>query len=477
MKNRILNVLLIIVALVGISFGVATLLEQKPKRPKYLFYFIGDGMSFNHILGTEHYNTAMQGHETTQRLNFTQFPVHTFVTNASASNGTTDSAAAGTALATGHKTNNCYIGVDAEGKSVRSIAEAVAEAGYMVGLVTNVGINHATPSSFYAHTTDRFRIPEMVDDFLASEVDFIAGSTIMAGKGDGTDLRAGITTATLAEKVRKAGVKVETDWQRAAEVEGARVMLLGNDQEDKHIPYAIDRKEGEPSLTGFVKAAISYLERNAPKEGFFLMVESGKLDYSAHEHDAATTFHEVNELAYTVALAQEFAERHPDETLIIVTSDHETGGMSLGWDHYEVRMEQLAEQKTSILATTKRFRQMREAGQKDWADYKRVLTENLGLWSKVKVTDEEERVMRDAFENIFLKYGPLVDGLYNKNEFVTYYACRTLSHHASMKWTTQYHTGMHVPLYVEGSGEECFFDCRDNTDIPKVIARLVGVEL
>jgi alkaline phosphatase len=114
MKNRIFNVVLIILVLAGVSFGVAALRTEHSDRPKYVFYFIGDGMSFNHILGTEQYNAAKEGKSEVERLNFTKFPVRNFVTNYSTSNLVTDSAAAGTALASGVKTTNAYIGVDAE---------------------------------------------------------------------------------------------------------------------------------------------------------------------------------------------------------------------------------------------------------------------------------------------------------------------------------------------------------------------------
>ena len=173
----------------------------------------------------------------------------------------------------------------------------------------------------------------------------------------------------------------------------------------------------------------------------------------------------------------DFAEQHPDETLIVVTSDHETGGMTLGWDHYEIRMNILAAQKTSALQVTKTIQRMREEGVRDWSAYKRVLSDNFGLWSVVPVTKEEEALLKHDFYEIFLKYGPMVDGLYNKNEFITYHALRILNRHASLDWTSLYHTGMYTPLFVNGVGEEAFLECRDQTDIPKTIASLMGGQL
>ena len=448
------------------------------KKPKYVFYFIGDGMSFNHILGTEQYNTVKAGASETLRLNFTQFDTRNFVTNYSTSNLVTDSAAAGTALASGVKTANAHIGVDAEGNELRTLADVASELGYKVGLVTNVGINHATPSCFYGHTSDRFGFPKLVDDYIASDVAFIAGSTIMDMKSGPQDPKyKPTTTAELAERIRNAGIELSTDVEQAAKSSSKRVVLVANDKENKHVPYVIDRKgDEEHTLLNHSKAAIEYLAREA-KDGFFLMIEEGKLDYAAHEQDAVATFHEVNELARCVDLALAFAEQHPDETLIVVTSDHETGGMALGWDHYEIRMNILAEQKTSALQVTKTFQCMREEGNRNWNDYKKVFSDNLGLWSVVPVTKEEEQLLKHDFYDIFLKYGPMVDGLYNKNEFVVYHALEILNRHASLEWTSLYHTGMYTPLFVKGVGEAKFLDCRDQTDIPHTIASLMGGKL
>ena len=207
------------------------------------------------------------------------------------------------------------------------------------------------------------------------------------------------------------------------------------------------------------------------------MVEGGKLDYAAHEHDAVATFCEVNELAQCVDLALAFAEKHPRETLIVVTSDHETGGMSLGWDHYEIRMNLLLGQRSSAIQVTKIIQQMRSEGKRNWSDYKQVLCDHFGLWSIVPVSKEEERLLRHDFDNIFMKWGPMVDGLYNKSEFLVYDAIHILNRAASIDWTSMYHTGQYIPIFARGVGENIFLDCRDQTDIPKAIATLMKGKL
>ncbi len=449
------------------------------KKPKYVFYFIGDGMSFNHILGTEQFFAVKEGKSEIERLNFSKFATRNFVTNYSMSHPVTDSAAAGTALATGCKTANACIGVDIHDNELRSILDVASEEGYMIGLVTNVGINHATPSCFYGHTSDRFGFPKLVNDYIASDVSFIAGSTIMDMKSGPEDAKyEKVTTAQLAERVRNAGILLTRDIEEAAKTSGKRVALVANDKENKHVPYVLDRREGDDyhTLINHSKAALEYLTREA-KDGFFLMIEGGKLDYAAHEQDAVATFYEVREFAQAVQLALDFAAQHPDETLIVVTADHETGGMSLGWDHYEIRMNLLLEQKSSAVQLTKTMQKMRAEGKRDWKDYKQLLSDEFGLWSLVPVTAEEEKLLKDDFYNIFLKYGPMVDGLYNKSEFIVYHAMGILNRHASIEWTSMYHTGMYTPIFTKGLGEKKFLDCRDQTDIPKTIARLMGGKL
>ena len=482
MKKQVKLIVGLALSIIALCFSILLITDTiptSPKRPKYVFYFIGDGMSFNHILGTEQFFAVKEGKGEIERLNFSKFATRNFVTNYSMSHPVTDSAAAGTALATGCKTANAGIGVDIHDNELRSILDVASEQGYMIGLVTNVGINHATPSCFYGHTSDRFGFPKLVNDYISSDVAFIAGSTIMDMKSGPEDPKyEKVTTAQLAERIRNAGIHLTLDIDEAANTVGKRVALVANDKENKHVPYVLDRREGDDyhTLVNHSKAALDYLQREA-KDGFFLMIEGGKLDYAAHEQDAVATFYEVREFAQAVQRALNFAKQHPDETLIVVTADHETGGMALGWDHYEIRMNMLLEQRSSAVQLTKTMQKMRAEGKREWKDYKQLLSDEFGLWTLVPVTAEEEKLLKDDFYNIFLKYGPMVDGLYNKSEFIVYHAIGILNRHASIEWTSLYHTGMYTPLFAKGVGEKRFLECRDQTEIPRVMASLMGGQL
>jgi alkaline phosphatase len=275
------------------------------------------------------------------------------------------------------------------------------------------------------------------------------------------------------EEVASAFAKLE----KAGKVKGRRVILLSDSLSRREMRFATDRGEDEPTIVDYTEAAIKYLERESKGDGFFLMVEAGHVDYASHDNDAVTVFEEINDLSRSVSLALEFYERHPDETLIVVTADHETGGMSIGYSSYKVNMERLAHQRTSEEALTHKMQHMRKSGKTEWEDMKALLSEYLGLWDKVKLREKDERNLRKTFERNFLKDGEKVVGLYTSNEKMAAEAVRILNKRAYVNWVGLSHTAMQVPLYVKGAGELLFLDCYDNTDVPKRMATAMGCEL
>ncbi|MBQ9137365.1 MAG: alkaline phosphatase [Alistipes sp.] len=457
-----------------LSFVTVLLLclgTAQAQQAKYIFLFIGDGMGINHVYGTELYNASVHPEMPNEgRLSFTRFPIRTFVTNHSASSLVTDSSAAATSLAAGVKTVNGYMGVDAEKRSVKNITELLSERGMKVGVVTNVGVNHATPSAFYSHNESRSNYGNLFEQLLSSEVDFAAGSTVLYKKRDG------LLPKDYVEKAKQANMKVLQDPKAAGKVRGKRVLLLSDDLSRKALKYANDCTEGDITLMDYTDAAISYLERES-KDGFFLMVEAGHIDYCAHDNDAVTTFEEVNHLSKSVDMALEFYAKHPDETLIIVTADHETGGMNLGYKNYKMNMERLAWQKGSISALTDKMGAMREQGKTSWEDMVALLKSELGFWEHVRLRSKDEQSLRKAFDKSFAQNSDKVVSLYNVNEKLASLAIEILNKRAYIAWISLNHTGMQVPLFIKGAGIEHFYNCYDQTDVPKGIARAAGTEL
>lgn len=443
-------------------------------QPKYVFYFIGDGMGINQVRGTELYNSATgNGPEV---VNFSHFPVISYVTTHSADALVTDSAAAGSALSTGVKTYNYGMGVDAEGNPVEHLGEWAKAAGAGVGVITSVGVNHATPAAFYAHTKTRSNYEEISRQLISSSVDFTAGAAFLMDK------KTELTPAYYEQMARDSSITIfkGPDFTGADLVPGRVICLSGKEEEE--LPYAIDRKEDDTQLKDFVKAGIAYLESHFEKEGFFVMIEGGKIDYSGHSNDAVTTFMETNDMAYSVDLALEFMERHPDQTLIVVTADHETGGLVLGAGNYSMHPERLAWQKSSILALTAMFRDEFFPEDKpyktpSWEKVKDFFEDNLGLWENVEVSQEEEEKLKDLYRQTFGKGGNkdlITKDLYSVNYKIVWEAVRCLDLAADFQYGHGAHSGCPVGVYAIGIGAEAFGCLHDNTEIPITIAKVAG---
>ena len=219
--------------------------------------------------------------------------------------------------------------------------------GCRVGISTSVSVDHATPAAFYAHQGQRSSYYNVGLDLIDANFDFYAGSDFL----DPTNKKAaGSNSESLYTLVDKAGYTIARgykDYQKKAKKSDKLILLQPATATDNSaIPYAIDRKKGDMTLTEITRAGINFLSKDLSK-GFFLMVEGGKIDWACHSNDAATVFHEVMDMDNAIKVAYEFYEQHPDETLIVVTADHETGGIVLGKGPYTLNLQALKSQKVS----------------------------------------------------------------------------------------------------------------------------------
>ncbi len=436
-------------------------------RIKYVFYMIADGMGLNSVYGAQLYNRSTGNGP--ENINFLQFPVRTIVTTHSASSLVTDSAAAGTALATGNKANDYTVGVDSEMSSVSNITEWAKAQGYGTGVATTVGINHATPAAFYAHSVSRNNYNEIIEDYIGSGLDFLAGGGIY------TEKKGSLSAGDLEEMIAESGITV----MRGSEMDGAaavdaRLLCMGAEKRGE-LKFAIDQDEDDTELSDFVTAGIEYLDRHFGEKGFLFMIEGGKIDYAHHGDDAVGGFHEINDFADAVDVVMDFYEEHPEETLIVVTSDHDTGGMILGAAGYKPKPGRLAWQKESEDALTGKFRKQFGEKAPSWDEVKAFLSENLGLWSNVDVDRSFEESLRASVEEM-AKSGvdDGVENLYSVNSKIVYDAVVYLAKVAGFSWAGSSHSGSPVGLFVIGRGAEAFNACTDNTDIPKTIAKVAG---
>ena len=419
------------------------------KGPKYIFFFIGDGMGPSHVLGTELYLGEQQGViGRPQKLCFTQFPESAFVTTYSATNGVTDSAASGTALSTGNKTYNAAIGVGRDTVEVYSVAADLADKGMAIGVATTVPINHATPSAFYAHNMNRNNYDEIALWMLEAGYDFYAGGDV---KGSNE------TRKNVYGKAKEQGYTIARGYNDyLAKAEGAEKMMLYQKDVATELPYAINRTDKDLTLAEITSAGIDFLEEKS-KKGFFMMIEGGKIDYAAHNDDGATVFQEVLDFDAAVAVAYEFYKKHKDETLIIVTADHETGGLVLGYrGDYTLNLKALSSQKVSVERMIEILQAEKET---TWSRLEQLVKENIGVGIRNKKATEEKVT---------------VD--YNLAQEIAYNAVYDLNRSAALSWASGNHSGTFVPLFAIGKGADLFNGVIDNTDIPKIIRQLKGVK-
>lgn len=444
-------------------------------QAKYVFYFIGDGMGVNQVNGTEMYLAEQEGRIGVKPLLFTTFPVASVATTFSATNSITDSSAAGTALATGEKTYNGAIGMDDEKNVLQTVAEKAKKAGKKVGITTSVSVDHATPAAFYAHQPNRSMYYEIALDIPKAGFDFHAGGGFLK-PATTADKKAAPSIFPIMEE---AGYTIARglDEYKAKAADAKKMILIQKEgAQPSCLPYAIDRKEGDLTLAEITESAISFLTKGNDK-GFFLMVEGGKIDWACHSNDPATVFEEVIDMDNAVKVAYEFYKKHPKETLIVVTADHETGGLGLGTGKYELHLKSLLNQKQSQDLLSKAITDLRKekSGRASWEQVKALLADKMGFWKELPLTWEQEKMLRDEYETSFVKNKVVFEeSLYAKTEPLAAAARKVMSRIAMVGWTSTGHTAEYVPVFAIGVGSDLFTGKMDNTEIPKRIAKAAG---
>lgn len=434
--------------------------------PKYIFYYIGDGMGIAPSNAAEYYNRMVLGNE--EHLLMNTFPTVSWLTTYSASAPVTDSAAAGTALATGHKTNNGMLGMDADTVSVTSVAEELFNRGWGVGLCTSVYPDDATPGAFYAHVPSRKNYYDIDCMMAACGYQFIGGAGLTGDKTDGN-------INDVYDRFAQAGVQIVRGPEGIAEIDSERVLLLNPEgSKTYNIGYTIDSVAGVLSLPVMAEACLAQLERTSP-DRFFMMVEGGNIDHALHANDGGAAIKEILNFNQALQVAVDFYREHPEETLIIVTADHDTGGSALLYnsisglkniDCQKISKEEFNDYCKNLLTTDPDF---------SWEQMKALLTEKLGLFGPINVKESDEEHLREAFDRTFMLRNSVDETtLYaNFNNFVSE-VFKVFSSIAGFGWTTTGHSANPVPLYVMGAGAERFAGYTDNTDVPARIRAITA---
>ena len=497
------------------------------KPTKYVFLFIGDGMSLPQRMLAEEFSRSTTG----KGLTINSMPQQSYSKTSSLTNFITDSAASGTAIACGEKTNNGRIGMDSEGKrKLESVAEVAKKNGRSVGILTSITINHATPASFYAHNPSRDNYYDIGMDLVNSGFDYFGGGGLQNNRSGDNDLykiaeSKGYTVA-YKDEVPKVDLK-----------KANKLFVRGH---NGALPNAIDKPEDEWGLAEYTKQCIDFLMlKNKP---FFVMVEGGNIDHHGHANDAGASLRETMEMDRAVTVIMDFAKKHPNDTLVVVTGDHETGGLTLGFANteYESSIYLLGNQKCSsdefknrvnrfadgILGPRQfgfpgRRPQENQENQENQApqeektikfdDIKPLITENFGLIfdkypgakqpegaaqadnqakaSDVKVNlrtkDEEARRKlnlvltkseQDRIEDAFNRQFPNGKRAgFGGGDAITNTVVAIFDNKCSVGWTSGAHTALPVDTSAYGVNSNVFFGMYENSDIAKKLKAIVSV--
>ncbi|MCH6544977.1 MAG: alkaline phosphatase [Deltaproteobacteria bacterium] len=328
-QRRASRLLLTVAVLVGTlifnAFQGKTYGQFQPVTPKFIFIFIADGAGINHLEITRMYNQHIHG----EGFNITDsiFNEGTlgFLTTHSADSLNSDSTAAATALANGCKAKNGVVGICADGMKSASVLEVARGEGMKVGIVTNATVYDATPAAFSTHVMSRKYYDEICDAYLSLEPDVLMGGgrdRFVPKRTKGSRRK---DDKDVIQLFKDRGYTYVTDKKGLAGVKGPKVLglfSLGS------MSFEMDRnKDKEPSVFDMTQAALRVFQRNW-ENGFVLFVETEHVDSAAHRSDVASVIHELREFDRAVGLAYDFYLKHPRETLILVTSDHETGGLA-----------------------------------------------------------------------------------------------------------------------------------------------------
>ena len=448
----------VIAAATFLFFGI--FIDQADAGAKYIFLFIGDGMGAAHRNAAELYLAGARtakGDSTHResQLVMNSFPVSGMIRTNSLS-GITDSAAAGTALATGHKTLNSALAMNpATGERYSSIAAAAKARGMKVGIITSAFIQDATPAAFYGCVPKRTMHYQLGLQMIESGFDYFAGGGFKNPTGKEKKDK------NLYNLAAEAGYKVtNTEEAFKSLTPGNRAIAANPKLSGGNMPWSIDSDPKHIPLSEFLKKGIELLDG---EQGFFIMLEGALIDIASHANDAATMIHELIAFDEAVETALEFYRTRPEETLIVVTSDHETGDLALSANVKDAESfyRALSQQQGSYSVFERKISPKKGISHdyhikmaREYFGPELKKTEAVLSGWKMSMTPKKERPSNNQYKKLYGPYDP----------FTT--ACiREMNSQCGIKWGTFYHTGRTVPVSAIGAGAEAFSGEYENTGI------------
>lgn len=431
------------------------------EAPKYIFLYIGDGMGMGPVNAAQNYNRTVLGND--EPLTMMQMPVVGWSQTYSASAPVTDSAAAGTALSTGYKTKNGMLGMAPDTTNVYSVTKTLSEMGYGIAVATSVAPDDATPAAFYAHVPTRKMLNEIDRQMAEAGFNFIAGA----------DLRS--DDKGIFDYMAENNVQVVRGLKGIEEMKSDKVVLINetNPLHSNNIGYTIDSIAGALTLPDITKAALTQLERTSP-DRFFMMIEGGNIDHALHANDGGAAVKEILNFDSALKIAFDFYKAHPEETLIIVTADHDTGGLAIqngkgsgigNIDYQKVSKEAFNDYCKGLLKSRMIY---------TWADMKEYLTENLGFYTHIPVSAEQEEKLESLFNETFeMRNSADQKTLYATFNGFAAEVFRIFNDAAGLTFSTTGHSGNPVPVFVAGKDADLFKGFNNNIDIAAGILKAV----
>lgn len=419
--------------------------EHNNQEIENVIFMIGDGMGPAYTTGYRHMADSDQSNTLLDSTVFDEYLVGMQTTHPDDPvEDITDSAAAATAMASGIKTYNGAIGVDTEEAEVETIIERAVKSNKSTGIVATSQINHATPAAYGSHDSSRHNYNEIADDYFDNMIEGEHVFDVMLGGGTNYYDRE---DRNLTEEFQNDGYDYVTSRDELMASESDQVLGLFA---PVGLPKMIDRTEETPSLKEMTTTAIDKLDRD--EDGFFLMIEGSQIDWAGHDNDIVGAMSEMEDFARSFEAVMEFA-RKDEHTLVVMTADHSTGGLSIGArGPYEF-------DPTPIQAAKRTPDWMSEqiAGGED-------AEEILNQYIDLDLTDEEIQSVLDAEKNA--EEGEVQGDVDAAIE-------RIFDVRSGTGWTSGGHTAVDVPVYAFGPGSEKFSGLIDNTDQAKKLFEIL----
>ena len=493
---------------------------QTAEAPKYAFLFIGDGMSYPQVQLTNYFlsaNAAEGNAETVtvedeektilsskNNLTMMNFPVAGSAQTYDSTSFAPDSASTATSIATGNKTWSGSINVSEDfTQEYETIAEKLkAQKDYKIGIISSVNLNHATPAAFYAHQASRNSYYEIGQELVESGFDYFAGGALLSPTGEDESQK---DLYTVAEEAGYKVVKTQAEAESLTAEDGKAIVIDEHLADSDSMSYQIDLQDGQWALADYVKKGIEVLDN---EEGFFMMVEGGKIDWACHANDATSTITDTIALDNAVQEAVKFYEENPDETLIIVTGDHETGGLTIGYagTDYDTFLTNFNNQKISFAKFDSDYVANYKQNKTDFETVMKDVTELFGLKApevegaattaqkdsadqhpesnddgSLVMTQYEYDQLKAAYDTTMTRTGEEEE--FAQDEYVKYGSyepltvtiTHILNNKSGINFGSYAHTGLPVGVFVQGVGQEKFEGYYDNTEIYEKMAELTGV--